>query len=207
MLTTASTPLRCDQCGWLNQKGQSLCFSCNAPLSHTVADQHAAAHAHEDQPPYLSRILASLIDLSTMTTITVAVVMAWIKLGELDTAQAYMPWITWSALGLLTIGLFLPAFMDAWSQGSFGKRQMGLRIVTHAGKRPGILRLCIRHGLKFGLNLAFPGAFTFLQHLIFGHTGLHGWITRTRVVGALSIKTAATYPEQKSQLFSKSSGN
>lgn len=195
--------LRCNQCGWLNQVGQSSCFSCNATLSVAVESSPAAALDQVENPSFLSRIFASVIDLSTMVVSTAAVVVTWFKLGQSDAIQAHMPWITWAALGLVIMGLFLPAAMDAWSRGSFGKRQMGLRVVTHAGERPGIVRSCIRHGLKFGLNLGFPGAFTFLQHLIFGDTGLHGWITRTRTVGALSIKTAATYPEQKSQLLSK----
>ncbi len=202
MFTTPS-PLRCEQCGWLNQVGQSTCFSCHAALSSAVPISRAKVLDSVEAPSFLSRILASLLDLSTMVATTAVVVIGYFKLGQLDVLQVHMPWLTWLAVGLVLAGLFLPAVMDSWSRGSFGKRQMGLRVITNTGQRPGILQSCIRHALKFALHLGFPGVFYLLQHLIFGHRGLHGWITRTNTIGVPSIQSVSETSGKTSQSFSQ----
>lgn len=86
------------------------------------------------------------------------------------------------AAGLL--GWLLPAFMDAWGNGSPGKRLLKQRVVNGKGHAPGLARAIWRHQLKYTLNVALPGLFHHLQQLIFGERAMHNALAGTHIVSS-----------------------
>lgn len=86
------------------------------------------------------------------------------------------------------IGWLLPAFMDAWANGSPGKRLLKLRVVNRKAQAPGLLRSIWRHTLKYTLNLALPGLFHHIQQAIFGERSMHNALAGTHVVASRRIR-------------------
>lgn len=195
--------MQCPLCNWQNPASYTHCFSCQAPLA--VAGGQASASAPDKPrqnqsnvqlvevfPGTMARLGATLIDGVTMVAIPMALVLAWVfARTTFDSA----PGSTYPvALALSTLGLCIPALMDALGQGSVGKQLLGLRVATRTGERPGLMRSVLRHFLKYSLTLALTLAVPFLLHrlltALFGERGLHSSMTGTFVVSRRASDTA-----------------
>lgn len=201
--------MQCPQCNWQNPASYTHCFSCNAPLAaagegpcpraagaapgearpRSKPSPTPGSHAQHAQtalfPSMLARLGATLIDGLAMVAVPAALLTAWaLASGALDGALPG-PLLA-AALALGALGLFLPGLMDALGAGSFGKRALGLRVVTRTGERPGAARSALRHFLKYSLTLGLTLAVPFLLHrlltALFGERGLHSSMTGTFVV-------------------------
>ncbi len=200
--------MQCPQCNWQNPASYTHCFSCNAPLaaagegpgpraagaasgearprskpSPTPSPaQHAQAAVF---PSMLARLGATLIDGLAMAAVPAALLTAWALASSALDGAPPGPLLA-AALALGALGLLLPGLMDALGAGSFGKRALGLRVVTRAGERPGVARSALRHFLKYSLTLGLTLAVPFLLHRVltalFGERGLHSSMTGTFVV-------------------------
>lgn len=200
--------MQCTQCNWQNPASYTHCFSCNAPLaaagegpgpraagaapgearprskpSPTPSPaQHAQAAVF---PSMLARLGATLIDGLAMAAVPAALLTAWALASSALDGAPPGPLLA-AALALGALGLLLPGLMDALGAGSFGKRALGLRVVTRAGERPGVARSALRHFLKYSLTLGLTLAVPFLLHRVltalFGERGLHSSMTGTFVV-------------------------
>lgn len=200
--------MQCTQCNWQNPASYTHCFSCNAPLaaagegigprtagaatakalprpqSPSVPSpaQHAQAAVF---PSMLARLGATLIDGLAMAAVPAALLTAWALASSALDGAPPGPLLA-AALALGALGLLLPGLMDALGAGSFGKRVLGLRVVTRTGERPGVARSALRHFLKYSLTLGLTLAVPFLLHrlltALFGERGLHSSMTGTFVV-------------------------
>ncbi|WP_313697067.1 RDD family protein [Achromobacter sp.] len=177
--------MQCPRCNWQNPAANKLCFSCKAPLPVTSQ----AAPAQRPGPGINAPVFPSIWARLTATAID-AVVVAAAMVG-LSTAASYTyqgltgvdgPVLLAIAGGLL--GFLLPAFMDAWGNGSPGKRLLKQRVVTRKGSSPGLLRSIWRHALKYALNLALPGIFHHIQQAVFGERAMHNSLAGTHVVSS-----------------------
>lgn len=197
--------MQCPQCNWQNPASYTHCFSCNAPLAAAgegpgpraagAAPGKAGTQPRPSPTPSpaqatvfpstLARLGATLIDGAAMAAVPATLLLAWaLATNALDAAPP-APLLT-AALALGALGLFLPGLMDALGPGSFGKRVLGMRVVTRAGERPGLARSALRHFLKYSLTLGLTLAVPFLLHrlltALFGERGLHSSMTGTFVV-------------------------
>ena len=201
--------MQCPQCNWQNPASYTHCFSCNAPLAaagegpgqraagaapgearpRSKPSPTPASHAQHAQtalfPSMLARLGATLIDGLAMVAVPAALLTAWALASSALEGTPPAPLLA-AALALGALGLFLPGLMDALGTGSFGKRALGLRVVTHTGERPGAARSALRHFLKYSLTLGLTLAVPFLLHrlltALFGERGLHSSMTGTFVV-------------------------
>ncbi|WP_462387118.1 RDD family protein [Acidovorax sp. Q11] len=200
--------MQCTQCNWQNPASYTHCFSCNAPLAAAgegPGPRAAGAASGEARPrskpsptpspaqhaqaaifpSMLARLGATLIDGLAMAAVPVALLTAWALASSALDGAPPGPLLA-AALALGALGLLLPGLMDALGAGSFGKRALGLRVVTRAGERPGVARSALRHFLKYSLTLGLTLAVPFLLHRVltalFGERGLHSSMTGTFVV-------------------------
>lgn len=175
--------MQCPQCNWQNPAAHKSCFNCNAPLS--VAP--AAAASRPAAAARNTRVFASFWARLGATAIDASFMVAAVGVFCLAASYTYQgltgddrPVVLLIAAGLL--GWLLPAFMDAWGDGSPGKRLLKLRVVTRQGNAPGLLRSIWRHTLKYTLNVALPGIFHHLQQTLFGERAAHNSLAGTHVV-------------------------
>lgn len=184
--------MQCPRCNWQNPASNTLCFSCQAPLpvktaaatpAPTQARAKRAAPA-QDAPVFPSiwvRLGATVIDGLFMVAAILTLIWAASLTYEGLTGQPH-PVLLSVLAGL--IGWLLPAFMDAWANGSPGKRLLKLRVVNRKAQAPGLLRSIWRHTLKYTLNLALPGLFHHIQQAIFGERSMHNALAGTHVVSS-----------------------
>ncbi|KNE24436.1 RDD family protein 1 [Achromobacter spanius] len=189
--------MQCPRCNWQNPASNTQCFSCQAPLpvpaapasgkpknkpSKAPASKAPAQSAHHNAqvfPNIWARLGASAIDAIVMAVGMIVLIMAAQLTYEGLTGNK-PPFLIALAAGL--IGWFLPAFMDAWGNGSPGKRVLKQRVVNRKGQAPGLLRSLWRHSLKYTVNLLLPGLFHHLQQMIFGERAMHNALAGTHVV-------------------------
>lgn len=183
--TPASDPMQCPRCNWQNPAANKLCFSCKAPLP--VTSQEATAQRSSPRgdapvfPSIWARLAATAFDVVVMAAGTVGLSMAASYTYQ-GLTGADAPVLLAMAGGLL--GLLLPAFMDAWGNGSPGKRLLKQRVVTREGCSPGLPRSIWRHTLKYSLNVVLPGIFHHIQQSIFGERAMHNALAGTHVVSS-----------------------
>ncbi|WP_313622135.1 RDD family protein [Achromobacter sp.] len=177
--------MQCARCNWQNPAAHKVCFNCNAPLSlaPSAAGSPAPAAARDTRvfASFWARLGATAIDASFMVGAIVVLCLAASYTYQGLTGD-HRPTVLLLAAGLL--GWLLPAFMDAWGNGSPGKRLLKLRVVTRQGSAPGLLRSFWRHTLKYTLNVALPGIFHHLQQTIFGERAVHNSLAGTHVVSS-----------------------
>lgn len=196
--------MQCPRCNWQNPASNTQCFSCQAPLPVPAASAQAAAAGKSKSRPSKTaaakapaqsaragqgnglvfpsiwpRLGASAIDALVMAAGMIVLIFAAQLTYEGLTGDTPPFWVAFAA-GL--IGWFLPAFMDAWGNGSPGKRAVKLRVVNRKGQSPGLLRSFWRHTLKYTVNLLLPGLFHHLQQMIFGERAMHNALAGTHVV-------------------------
>ncbi len=178
-------PMQCPRCNWQNPAANKLCFSCNTPLPVTSPQTPAQRPAPVGNAPVFpsiwARLAATAVDGLVMATATVGLSMAASYTYQ-GLTGADRPALLAIAAGLL--GLLLPAFMDAWGNGSPGKRLLKQRVVTRKGGSPGLLRSIWRHTLKYTLNMALPGIFHHIQQAVFGERAMHNSLAGTHVVSS-----------------------
>ncbi|MFD4841353.1 RDD family protein [Achromobacter sp. NPDC058515] len=174
--------MQCPRCNWQNPAANTQCFSCNAPLPAKPAARAQPAAKASNAPVFPSiwpRLGATAIDALFMAAAMAGLGMA-AALTYQGLAGESRPVLLVVAAAL--VGWLLPAFMDAWGNGSPGKRLLKLRVVTRKGGAPGLLRSIWRHTLKYTLNLALPGLFHHIQQTIFGERAMHNSLAGTHVV-------------------------
>ena len=189
--------MQCPRCNWQNPASNTQCFSCQAPLpvpaapapgkqktkpSKAPASKAPAQSAHNNAqvfPNIWARLGASAIDFIVMAVGMTVLIMASQLTYEGLTGNK-PPFLIAFAAGL--IGWFLPAFMDAWGNGSPGKRVLKQRVVNRKSQAPGLLRSMWRHTLKYTVNMLLPGLFHHLQQMIFGERAMHNALAGTHVV-------------------------
>lgn len=160
--------MQCPKCNWQNPASNTRCFSCQAPLpvkpaaakpaaakAKTAPARTTSAHAPLF-PSIWSRLGATAIDGMFMAVAIIVLINAVSYTYE-GLAGTPSPILLTIAAGLL--GWLLPAFMDAWGNGSPGKRLLKMRVVNGKGQAPGLLRSIWRHQLKYTLNVVLPGIF------------------------------------------------
>ncbi|MEN4917694.1 RDD family protein [Achromobacter spanius] len=176
--------MQCPRCNWQNPAAHTVCFNCNSPLPVKSAAPPAQRARTGNAPVFPSiwpRLGATAIDaLFMLAAITVLCLAASYTYQGLT--GAHHPLALMAAAGLL--GWLLPAFMDAWGNGSPGKRLLKLRVVARKGGAPGLLRSIWRHTLKYTLNVALPGIFHHIQQTIFGERAMHNALAGTHVVSS-----------------------
>jgi uncharacterized RDD family membrane protein YckC len=181
--TQPPIPMQCPRCNWQNPAANKLCFSCKAPLPATSPKAPAQRpRPGGDAPVFPSiwaRLAATAFDAVFMAAATVGLSMAASYTYQ-GLTGADSPVLLAIAGGL--VGVLLPAFMDAWGNGSPGKRLLKQRVVTRKGSSPGLLRSIWRHTLKYTLNLALPGIFHHIQQAVFGERAMHNSLAGTHVV-------------------------
>jgi uncharacterized RDD family membrane protein YckC len=179
--------MKCAACGWPNAASHTTCFNCQAPL-HPLPAQAARPTAGPVQvsaagtvfAPMGARVRATLIDAALMAGMAWVVVLVGMAVVDLRSPDGGR-WLAIAVVFFLVVSC-LPAFMDAWGEGSVGKRLTGLRVVTGSGERPGVLRSLLRHLFKYGGHLAIPFALRIVEHLVLGPRTLHDAVARTHVV-------------------------
>ncbi len=200
--------MQCPRCNWQNPASNTQCFSCQAqlPVPASSAAQPAGAFATGKKktkpakasapkaaarstpagqgnalvfPSIWPRLGASAIDTVVMAVgMTVLILASQLTYEGLTGDKAPF----WIALIAGLIGWFLPAIMDAWGNGSPGKRAVKLRVVNRKGKAPGLVRSLWRHTLKYTVNMLLPGLFHHLQQMIFGERAMHNALAGTHVI-------------------------
>lgn len=170
--------MQCACCNWQNPAHNTQCFSCKAPLPAVTNPAPPPGNA-QVFPNIWARLGASAIDAIVMAVGMIVLIMAAQLTYEGLTGNK-PPFLIAFAAGL--IGWFLPAFMDAWGNGSPGKRVLKQRVVNRKGQAPGLLRALWRHSLKYTVNLLLPGLFHHLQQMIFGERAMHNALAGTHVV-------------------------
>lgn len=180
--------MQCPRCNWQNPASNTLCFSCQAPLPVKAAAPASApakrAAPAQNAPVFPSiwvRLGATAIDGLFMVAAIFTLIWAASLTYEGLTGEP-RPVLLLVLAGL--IGWLLPAFMDAWTNGSPGKRLLKLRVVNRKGQAPGLARSIWRHTLKYTLNLALPGLFHHIQQAIFGERAMHNALAGTHVVAS-----------------------
>ncbi|WMD18209.1 RDD family protein [Achromobacter seleniivolatilans] len=180
--------MQCPSCNWQNPASNTLCFSCRKPLPvKTVAPAAAVAKSAapaQNAPVFPSiwpRLGATAVDGLFMVVAIIALIWATSLTYQGLTGESCPVWLQLLA-GL--IGWLLPAFMDAWTDGSPGKRLLKMRVLNSKAKAPGLTRSIWRHTLKYTLNLAVPGLFHHIQQAIFGERAMHNALAGTHVVSS-----------------------
>lgn len=171
--------MKCAACGWPNAASHTTCFNCQVPL-HPPPRATAPVRPDKVLAAVGPRVQATLIDTALMAALGwmgVLFGMAVVDLSAPDGGR----WLAISVV-LCLVALCLPAFMDAWGEGSVGKRVAGLRVVTGRAERPGVLRSLLRHLFKYGGHLAIPFVLRIAEHLLLGPRMLHDAVARTHVV-------------------------
>lgn len=179
--------MQCPRCNWQNPARNTQCFSCHAPLTAAAPPARSApAPARADAPVFPGiwpRLGASAIDAAAMLAAMVALVWATSLTYESLTGASSPPGLNVAA-GL--VGWLLPAFMDAWGNGSPGRRLLKQRVVNQQGAAPGLTSSLCRHTLKYTLYVALPGIFHHLQQMAFGERAVHNALAGTHVVSRLA---------------------
>ncbi|WP_175171687.1 RDD family protein [Achromobacter kerstersii] len=183
--------MQCPKCNWQNPASNTRCFSCQAALPVKPATAKPAAATPKTAPsrpqqaslfPSIwSRLGATAIDGMFMAVAIIVLINAASYTYE-GLAGTPSPILLTIAAGLL--GWLLPAFMDAWGNGSPGKRLLKMRVVNRKGQAPGLLRSIWRHQLKYTLNVVLPGIFHHIQQMIFGERAMHNSLAGTHVVSS-----------------------
>jgi uncharacterized RDD family membrane protein YckC len=135
------------------------------------------------------RVFAAGIDLVVMVVLSVIAIVSTVGLGVMSSTPAvaandsdFASQLALLAGVLAFIAIMLPALMDSFTAGSFGRRLFNVRVINARGERPGIFRSVLRHVAKYVLHFTLPLGMLIIERLFFQGQSLHDLLMSTRVV-------------------------